>query len=49
MATRNRSKKLSEKDFLGIRDPDYIKQFYINDYIGKLSRYYFGLRMLQII
>jgi len=45
MATlRSRCKTLCDgKDFFGVRDPDYIKEYYINDDIGKLSHYYFGL------
>jgi len=40
----SKSKKLCDgNDFIGVRDPDYIKECYINDDIGKLSRYYFGL------
>jgi len=41
MATlRSRSKKLLDKDLFGVKDPDYVKEFYINDNIGKISRYY---------
>jgi len=36
LRTRSRSKKLVEQEFLGRTDPHYIKELYIDDYIGKL-------------